>query len=116
MCVDIMIRAFSWLIWPASRDQLPHCLQEVAPNHTSGEGALVDRRSFRRIQRRMLVPQQQQQAMLHHERCTMRRIVNVLTAPLSTVGRWFKALWLRCLQNLQPEEPVHSHQWAHPAT
>jgi hypothetical protein len=114
MCVDIMIRAFSWLIWPACRDQFPHRLQEVAPCHTSGVGALVDRRSVRRIQRRMLVPQQQQQAMLRHERCTMRRIVNVLTAPLSTVGRCFKASWLRCLQNLQPEDPVHSHQWAQP--
>ena len=72
--------------------------------------ALVDRRSVRRSQRRTLDPQQQQQARtLRHERCTMRRIAKDLTAPLSTVGRWLKAIGLGRLRNLEPKEPVRRY-------
>jgi len=87
----------------------------LARFRSGGAAALVDRRSVRRIQRRTLDPQQQQQARtLRYERCTMRRIAKDLTAPLSTVGRWLKAIGLGRLRNLEPKEPVRRYQWAQP--
>ena len=60
-----------------------------------GSGALADRRSVRRTQRRTLDPQELQRAVaLRHERCTLRRIARLLKAPLSTVGRTLKAIIL----------------------
>ena len=51
---------------------------------------------------------------LRHERCTLRRVARVLSAPLSTVGRVLKPLGLGRLRNLQPAEPVRRYQWAKP--
>jgi transposase len=82
---------------------------------SGGAAALVDRRSVRRSQRRMLNPQQQQQARaLRHERCTMLRFAKALAVPLSTTGRWLKSMDLGRLRNLQPKEPVRRYQWAQP--
>jgi len=54
---------------------------------SGGRAALVDRRSGRRTQRRMLDTQQLQQAVdLRHQCCTLRRIARLLAAPLFTVG------------------------------
>ena len=87
----------------------------LARFRSGGVTALVDRRSVRRTQRRTLDPQLQQQAStLRHERFTMRRIAKDLTAPLSTVGRWLKAIGLGRLRNLEPKEPVRLYQWAQP--
>jgi hypothetical protein len=60
----------------------------LARYRSGGASALVDRRSVRRTQRRTLDPQQLQRAVdLHYERSTLRRVANVLAAPLCTVGR-----------------------------
>jgi transposase len=76
---------------------------------------LVDRRSVRRSQRRMLNPQQQEQARaLRHERCTMRRFAKALAVPLSTTVRWLKPMGLGRLRNMQPKEPMRRYQWAQP--
>lgn len=80
-----------------------------------GPAALADRRSVRRSQRRTLDPQQLQHAVdLRHQRCTLRRIVRSLQAPLSTVGRVLKALGLGRLRNLEPRPPVRRYQWQRP--
>jgi transposase InsO family protein len=87
----------------------------LARYRSGGAAALVDRRSVRRTQRWTLDPQQLQHAVaLRHERCTLRRVARVLSAPLSTVGRVLKALGLGRLRNLQPAEPVRRYQWAKP--
>ena len=87
----------------------------LARYRSGGAAALVDRRRVRRTQRRTLNPQQLQHAVaLRHERCTLRRVARVLSAPLSTVGRVLKALGLGRLRNLQPAEPVRRYQWAKP--
>jgi hypothetical protein len=44
----------------------------------------------------------------------MRRIAKDLAAPLSSVGRWLKAMGLGRLRNLLPKEPVRRYQWAQP--
>jgi hypothetical protein len=75
----------------------------LARYRSGGASALVDRRSVRRTQRRMLDPLQLQRAVdLRHERCTVRCVAKVLAAPLYTVGRVLKALGLGRLKNLQP--------------
>jgi transposase len=75
----------------------------LARYRSGGASALVDRRSVRRTQRRMLDPQQIQPAVdLRHERCTLRRVARVLAPPLHTVGRVLKDLGLDWLKNLQP--------------
>ncbi len=80
-----------------------------------GSGAMADRRSVRRSQRRTLYQQQLLRAVeLRHERCTLRRIARLLAAPLSTVGRTLKTIGLGRLNNLQPPVPVRRYQWAQP--
>jgi transposase InsO family protein len=87
----------------------------LARYRTGGIAALADRRSVRRTQRRTLDPQQLQQAVdLRHQRCTLRRIARVLSAPLATVGRLMKALGLGRLKNLDPKPPVRRYQWERP--
>jgi len=74
---------------------------------SGGASALVDRRSVRRTQRRMLDSLQLQRAVdLRQERCTLRRVAKVLAAQLSTVGQVLKAIGLGRLKNLQPTEPA----------
>jgi hypothetical protein len=41
----------------------------------------------------------------------MRRIAKTLAVPLSTIGRWLKAMGLGRLRNLKPKEPVRRYQW-----
>jgi hypothetical protein len=61
----------------------------------------------------ILNPLQLQHAVaLCHERCTLRRVARVLSAPLSTVGRVLKALGLGRLRNAASAEPVRRYQWA----
>ena len=58
--------------------------------------------------------QLQHAVALRHERCTLRRVARVLSAPLFILGRVLKALGLGRLKNLQPAEPVRRYQWAKP--
>jgi transposase len=87
----------------------------LARFRSGGAAALVDRRSVPRTQQRKRDPSQQQQDRApRHERCTIRRIAKVLTAPLSKVRRWLKAIGLGRMRNLEPREPVRRKQWAQP--
>jgi len=70
----------------------------------------VDRGNVRRTQRRTVDPLQLQRFVeLRHERCTLRRVVKLLPAPLSTVGRVLKAIGVGRLKNLQLAEPVRRY-------
>lgn len=75
----------------------------------------MDRRSWRRTERRTLDPHLLQQAIeLRHQCCTLRRIARLLVASLSTVVRTLKAMGLGRLKHLQPPVPVRRYQWDQP--
>lgn len=75
----------------------------LARFRSDGPAALADQCSIRRSQRRRLDPEQQQQAVeLKHQRCSLRRIVRLLLAPISTLARAMRRLGLNRLRNLNP--------------
>ena len=75
---------------------------------TDGLGALADRRSVRRHQRRTLDSQHLQRAVeLRHQGLHLRHIARLLAAPFSTVARELNRLGLGQLRNLD-QKPLFS--------
>ena len=87
----------------------------LARYRSGGAAALTDRRRVRRTERRTLDSQHLQRAVdLRHERCTLRRVVRMLAAPLSTVARALNRLGLGRLRNLDPKPPVQRYERERP--
>ena len=87
----------------------------LARYRSDGPGALADRRSVRRHQRRTLDSQHLQRAVeLRHQRLHLRHIARLLAAPFSTVARALNRLGLGRLRNLDPKPPVQRYERERP--